>query len=420
MRPRSLGARMTVLSDEALLDLVQSRTLRYFTDFSHPVSGMARERSSGTVTYDTTETVTTGGTGFGIMAMIAGAERGFIPRDEALERITRICDFLSRTSTYQGAFPHWMNGTTGETIAFSPNDDGGDLVETAFLMVGLICAREYFRADGPGLAEKIDAMWRAVRWNGFCPSPEKLMWHWRPTHPWAEGLPITGYHEGLITYVLAAASPDHAIDVRAFELGWKNSRTYVNGAEYFGHKLPLGPEMGGPLFFTHYSFMGLDPRGLRDADADYWEQNRNHTLINRAYCAANPKGFKGYGPAWGLTACDGDKGYNAFSPTNDLGVIAPTGALSSMPYTPAESLAALRHYHEVLGDRLWGEWGFLDSFNETEDWVAGSHLAIDQGPIVVMIENHRSGLLWRLFSQTAECRTGLARLGFESPCLTVA
>lgn len=401
---------MTRLSDDALLDLVQSRTLRYFWDFGHPVSGMARERSAGDYGYDVTETVTSGGSGFGIMALIAGAERGFLPRKGVVDRIAQIVDFLGMAPRYQGAFAHWMNGSTGATVAFSPNDDGGDIVETAFLMMGLLTARQWL---GPGpLASRIDTLWRAVNWAAFCPAPDRLMWHWTDRGDWADALPITGYHEALIAFVLALASPTHPIDPAAYEIGWKTSKTFENGKSFYGIRLPLGPDYGGPLFFTHYSFLGLDPRGLVDRHADYFEQNRAHALIHHAYAQENPKRFKGYGLAWGLTACDGDQGYNAFSPTNDLGVIAPTAAIASLPYTPIESLAALRHYHEDLGDRLWGDYGLRDSFNETVGWVAPGHLAIDQGPIVGMVENARSGLLWRLFMSAPEIGPALRRMGF--------
>lgn len=397
------------LSDEALLDLVQARTLAYFRDHAHPVSAMARERSAGAASYDIAETVTTGGTGFGIMALIAGAERGFVPRAEVVARIATITDFLAAAPRYHGAFPHWMNGTTGATIAFSPRDDGGDIVETAFLMMGLLSARQWLGADP--LAARIDALWRAVDWAAFCPAPERMMWHRGAQDDWAVGLPITGYHEGFIAFVLALASPTHPIDPAAYEIGWKTSRTYRNGREFYGIRLPLGPDFGGPLFFTHYSFMGLDPRGLTDRDVDYFEQNRAHALIHHAYAQDNPKGFAGYGPAWGLTACDCEGGYDAFSPTNDRGVIAPTAAIASLPYTPEQSMAALRHYHEDLGSRLWGPHGFRDAFNATTGWVSTSNLAIDQGPIVVMVENARSGLLWRLFMSCPEIAPALAKMG---------
>src|SRR6185503_14291164 len=140
-----------------------------------------------------------------------------------------------------------------------------------------------------------------------------------------------------------------------------------------------------PLFFTHYSFLGIDPRGLSDRHADYWVQNGAHARINRAHCIANPNNFKGYGPVcWGLTASDTLDGYTAHSPTNDRGVISPTAALASFPYTPAGSMAALRHFATVLDGRVWGEYGFKDAFSVGEDWCSETYLAIDQGPIVAM------------------------------------
>lgn len=407
------------LTDDALLDLVQRQTLRYFWDFGHPVSGMARERSNPVAGYDYLDTVTTGGTGFGLMAMLAGASRGFIPHRDVLSRVTQIVDFLTRVERYHGVFPHFLHGATGATIPFSRRDDGGDLVETAFLIAGLLCARQYFGAtssDETKLRAGIDKLWHAVEWNWHTQGRDVLYWHWSPHHQWAMNHAITGWNECLITYVLAAASPTHPIAPEVYHRGWTASPVFRNGQSYHGIELPLGPPFGGPLFFAHYSFLGLDPRGLRDRYADYWAQNRAHAMINRAYCIANPHGFADYGPkCWGLTACDGDAGYNAFSPTNDRGVIAPTAALASIPYTPAESMTALRYFYEMLGEDIWRECGFADGFNRTKDWVAPSHLAIDQGPVVAMIENHRSGLLWDLFMQCEEVRIGLRRLGFDSP-----
>lgn len=410
------------LPEPALLDAVQRQTLRYFWEFGHPVSGMARERSGGAASYDTEHTVTAGGSGFGIMAMIAGAERGWISQPDLIRRLLRICDFLDAAPRYRGAFSHWMDGRSGETVAFSRNDTGGDIVETAFLMMGLLSARQYLAAAAPDLAARIDRLWRGVDWAGYCPNPSQLMWHWRPgPEPWKQALPIRGWHEALIAFVLGAASPSHPLDPAAYQIGWKDSPTFLNGRSFYDITLPLGPDLGGPLFFSHYSFLGLDPRGLSDASADYWQQNRAQTLINHAHCQANPHGFRGYGPAWGLSACDCEAGYDAFSPSNDRGTIAITAALSAMPYAPNLALAALRHY---AGDpRLWGPLGFYDAFNPDTGWVASTHLAIDQGPIVVMIENYRSGLLWRLFMSAPEVQAGLHRLGFrvpQAPSLPVA
>jgi hypothetical protein len=397
---------------------VQRQTLAYFVDFAHPASGMARERSRPDPHYDYLDTVATGGTGFGIMALVAGADRGLLPHRTVHDQVRGIVDFLGRAETHHGVFPHFMHGASGATLPFSPKDDGGDLVETAFLVMGLLTARQYFAADRE-LGRAIDALWHAVEWDWHTQGGrEVLYWHWSPRHGWAMDHPITGWNECLIAYVLAAASPTHPVAPAVYHNGWTNSPVFRNGYRYHDIELPLGPPMGGPLFFSHFSFLGLDPRGLVDRYADYWAQNVAHTAINRAHCIANPHGFAGYGAdCWGLTACDGDQGYNAFAPNNDHGVIAPTAALSAMPYAPAASMQALRHFHDVRGDALWGPYGFYDAFNLSAGWVAASNLAIDQGPTVAMIENHRSGLLWRLFMSCGEVRDGLRRLDFDSPHL---
>jgi hypothetical protein len=413
----------TSLSDDALLDLVQWQTLTYFWDFAHPKSGMTRERSNPVTGYDYMQTVCSGGTGFGIMALIAAAARGFLPRAAVLDRLQTVVSFLSRADTYHGVFPHFLHGETGATIPFSEMDDGGDVVETAYLMSGLLCARQFFGGGAQAekhLREAIDWLWRAVEWDWHTRGTDVLYWHSSQRHGWTLDHAVTGWNECLITYVLAAASPTHAISAAAYHNGWTNSPTFHNGASYHGITLPLGPPDGGPLFFSHFSFVALDPRGLHDRYADYWEQCRAHTLINRAHCIANPHGFADYSErCWGLTACDGHTGYGAFCPRNDHGVIAPTAAISSIPYTPQESMTVVRHLYEDLGDALWGRYGFIDAFNPSQSWYAPSNLAIDQGPIVVMIENYRSGLLWDLFMSCREVKAGLRRLGFDCPALHV-
>lgn len=405
------------LTDGELLDLVQRQTLEYFRSFAHPASGMARERSNPGPEwgYDL-DCVTTGGTGFGIMALVAGTERGFVPKEELLERLDKIVGFLEKADRYHGAFSHFIDGNTGKTVPFSAKDDGGDIVETSFLMMGLLTARQYLEKtpEAAALCGKINKLWEGVEWDWYTKGENELYWHWSPNHGFAMNHPIRGWNECLITHVLAASSPTHPVAKEVYEQGWANGWEFANGQTYDGVTLPLGPEKGGPLFFTHYSFLGLNPKELKDAHADYWEQNCAHALINYQHCVDNPNGFKGYGPGcWGLTASDGNDGYGAHSPLNDRGVIAPTAALSSFPYTPISSMAALRHFYEDLGDKIWGKYGFTDAFNESKNWYAASHLAIDQGPIVVMIENHRSGLLWDLFMSCPEVKCGLDKLGFE-------
>ena len=404
-----------LITDDSLLTLVQKQTFRYFWDFGHPVSRLARERNtSGDV-------VTSGGSGFGVMAMVAAVHRGFITRAQAVNRLQTIVGFLKNTAQkFHGAFPHWMNGSSGVVVPFSANDNGADLVETSFLLQGLLTARQYFNgsdAAETNLRNDINSIWNGVEWSWFRKNNEnQLYWHWSPTVGWAINLPIRGWNECLITYVLAASSSSHSIPKAVYDNGWAANGGMRNGNAYFGQVLPLGPPFGGSLFFSHYSFLGINPNNLTDAYANYEVQNTAHALINHNHCKVNPKNNFGYSDSvWGLTASDVPNGYTASSPTNDVGVIAPTAALSSFPYTPAESMKALKFFYYVLGDKLWGEYGFKDAFRLGDPWFASSYLAIDQGPIIVMIENYRSGLLWNLFMSCPEVKTGMRALGFQSP-----
>ena len=409
------------ISDSSLLDLVQKQTINYFWEFAHPVSGMARERSNHS--FETSsKVVTTGGTGFGIMALIVAAERKWLPRDSVANRILKTIKFLSAADSYHGVFPHWMNGSTGATIKFSRKDDGADLVETSYLLQGLLCARQYFdrheRTESE-IRNRINFLWNDVEWNWFTKNGEEVLyWHWSPNNGWSMNFPLRGYNECLITYVLAASAVNFPVSEKVYHRGWAQSNFFNNGKTFYNYKLPLGFDFGGPLFYTHYSFLGLDPRGLKDRYANYWEQNLNHTLINRAYCIDNPKKFVGYGEnEWGLTSSDNQEGYNGHSPTNDLGVISPTAALSAFPYTPEYSMKALKNFYYNMGNKIWGKYGFVDAFNKTENWYANSYLAIDQGPEVVMIENYRSGLFWKLFMSCPEVQAGLKKLDFTSPMI---
>ncbi len=401
------------ISDEALLTLVQQKTFRYFYDDAHPASGMAKERNSSG------STVTTGGTGFGLMAIIVGIERGFITRQQGVDHFAKVISFLETADRFHGVWPHWLNGDTGHVQPFSAKDDGADLVETSFLVQGLLTVRQYLDANNVAEADlisRINTMWEAVEWDWHTKGGEKVLyWHWSPNYDWQMNLQIRGYNEALITYFLAAASPTHPIPAEVYHNGWAGNGSIKNGRKFYDIELPLGYNYGGPLFFAHYSFLGLDPHGLSDTYGNYWDQNVAHSRINQAYSIANPQKYVGYSDeCWGLTASDNQSGYSAHSPTNDLGVITPTAALSSFPYTPLESMKALKFFYYTLGDRLLGENGFYDAFNITEGWTANSYLAIDQGPIVVMIENYRSGLLWDLFMSAPEVQPGLDKLGFTS------
>ncbi len=420
-------ARKKKLSDDQLLTLVEKQTFNYFWDGAEPISGLARERFHSDNVYreNDKDVIATGAVGFGVMSILVGIERKFITRAQGLERLQKGVDFLEKADRFHGVWPHWIY-PSGKVKPFSKFDDGGDLVETAYLAQGLLCVREYFKngnAQEKALAAKVDQLWKGIDWSWYRNGDKNVLyWHWSPNVGWKMNFALEGYNECLITYIMAAASPTHTIPAEVYHEGWaRNGKINTNISPY-GHPIKLAhngeKNSVGPLFWSQYSYLGLDPRGLKDRYADYWAEGRNHTLVNYDYCVANPKKFKGYGPnSWGLTASYSVTGYSGHSPTNDLGVITPTAALSSYPYTPKESMKMIRHLYEDLGDKVWGEFGFYDAYSETANWFPKRYLGIDQGPIVVMIENGRTGLLWKLFMGAPEVQTGLKKLGFTSPAI---
>jgi hypothetical protein len=401
---------------DTLLDEVQRHTFLYFWEGSHVDSKLPYDKRwvNGALA---TEMISISGTGFGVMAIIVAAERGWIERFEALERIDLIVERLLLAPRFHGAFSHMIDGTTSASIQFSQYDDGGDLVETTLLLQGLICAREYFAGTEETettLRNRITKLFDEVEWNWFTRGSKDgpLYWHWSPDHAWVMNLPIVGWNEALSAYVLGAGSDTHPITPENYHSGWARSGAMKNGKDYFGTELPLGEPFGGPLFLSQYSFCAIDPRGLTDRYGDYWQQAVAHTRINRAYSLSIPT-YEQYG-VWGLTASEAPGGYNANSPTSDRGAIAPAAALSSFPFLPKEAEEALRAFIRYENGKLFGDYGFADAFAPATDWVAATYLAIDQGPIVAMIENHRSGLLWSLFMKAPEVGRGLERLGFSS------
>lgn len=420
--PEPVSRPETFASDSDMLTYIQQTHFNYMWEGAEPTSGLARERihMDGEYPQNDADVVTTGGSGFGIAGLLVAIDRGFITREAGVQRLHKIADYLARADRFHGVWPHWIDGPSGKVKPFGQKDNGGDLVESSFLMTGLLCARQYFR-DGneteKALAAKIDTLWREMEWSWYQNGQDVLYWHWSPEYNWEMNFPLEGYNECLITYILAASSPTYPIPASAYHNGWARKGAIKSDAAAYGLPLILkhnGAEaLGGPLFWAHYSYIGLNPKGLSDAYADYWELNRNHTLINYNHCVENPGKFKGYGAdCWGLTASYSVQGYNAHMPSNDLGVITPTAALSSFPYTPDESLKALKHFYFNLGDSIWGKYGFYDAFNEQSNWYPKRYLAIDQCTIAPMIENYRTGLLWRLFMSCPEVQQGLKKLGF--------
>ena len=412
------------LTDEELLDLTQETTFKYFWDYAESNSGAARERYHVNDPSDSENVVTTGGSGFGLMAILVGIERGYISRSEGYDRLSQILNFFENADRFHGAWPHWINGVNGNVIPFSDQDNGGDLVETALFAQGLICVKEYFK-DGSEeeavLATQADVLWKGVEWNWYTQNQNALYWHWSPDNGFTMNLELKGYNETLIAFVLGAASTDYAIAPEVYNEGWASNGSIVSSESQYNIPLILdhAGSGSGPLFWAHYSYLGLNPTNLTDQYANYWDLNVNHTNINYQHCVNNPNNYVDYGSdCWGLTASysrnsDGSTGYSAHSPENDLGVISPTAAISSMPYTPEKSLAAL-HYFYSKKDILLGPAGFYDAFSpQYNDWVTERYLAIDQGPEIIMIENYRTGLLWNYFMQNEDVQNGLNALGFS-------
>lgn len=425
------GTRPDTFSSEGnFLDYIQMAHLNYMWDGAEKTSGLALERIHPNENRPLKEKdiVTTGGSGFGIMGLIVGIERGFIDRTEGVQRLSKIVDFLINADRYHGVWPHWINGSNGKTVKFGEMDDGGDLVESSFLMQGLLCARQYFingNQDEKTLVAKINRLWHEMEFSFYQQDgKDVLFWHWSPKYKWEINFPLEGYNECLIVYILGASSPTYPISPDAYHTGWARDGDIVSNAAPYRHKLYLkhnfSEENGGPLFWAHYSYTGFSPKGTKDKYADYWEVTRNHALANYDYCVDNPKHFKEYGKdCWGLTSSYSPSGYSTHAPNNDIGVITPTAALSSFPYTPKESMRALKYFYFTKGDILWGKYGFYDFYCPQDDWCADAYLAIDQCTIAPMIENFRTALLWNLFMSAPEIQDGLTRLGFtykKVPC----
>jgi hypothetical protein len=412
--------------------MVQKDALKYFWDYAESNSKLARERYHTDNPAQDANVVTAGGSGFGLMTILVGVKNGYISKAEAVSRLTTSLNFLQNANRFHGAWPHWMNGANGQVIPFgdpsNTKDNGGDLVETAFLAQGLICVREYFKnstdAAEMALSQKADALWKGIEWSWYTNGENVLHWHWSPNYNFEINHELRGFDETLITYVLAAASPTYTIDKPVYQQGWARSGNIKKTGTQYGIPLIVSHNGAGgtvgPMFWSHYSFLGLDPRGLSDEYVNYGDATTNHAKIMYQYCVANPKGWQGYNTkSWGLTSsysrnADGTTGYSAHQPNNDLGVISPTAALSNMPYTPAESMNMLRFLYNENYNKYIGAAGPYDAYSIHYNWVTPRYLAIDQGTIASMVENYKTQFLWQLFMNAPDVRQGLVKLGFHS------
>ena len=425
------SASTRAFNDDELLTMVQEACFRYYWEGAHPNAGMALEIQPGDPNM-----VAVGSSGFGVMALVVGTDRGFIARSQGAERMLKIVRFLSKADRFHGVWPHFLDGRTGKVMPyFGPYDNGGDLIETAFLVEGLLTARQYFTADNAAereVRDTITSLWRSVEWDWYTkgPDPNFLYWHWSPDKGFYIHHPLIGWNETMIAYLLGIASPTHPIPASMYYSGFASQSDFAvqyrqgwgrttqgdhfqNGNSYYGIKLDVGVGEGGGLFFTHYSFLGFDPRNKRDRYTNYFQNSRNIALIAHAYAVANPLKHASYADnSWGRS--DGVNAREGKShPRGDNGTVTCTAALASFPYTPEESMKALKHFYRDLGGKLWGVYGFRDGFNLTENWFEDVNMGLNQGPIVDMIENHRTGLLWKAFMSNPEIDPMMKAIGFQ-------
>jgi hypothetical protein len=416
------SASSTPFEREGFLTEVQEAGFRYFYNYAYPGSHLPREGIKAKDSWDPTA-MSAVSTGMYFFNIVVGIERGFITREQGAAHAKVLLDFLNGpTERFYGAFPHWIDGKTGKVRPFSSKDNGADMVETAIIAQGLIFAREYF--DGYSVVENSirqtsDSLWKAIEWDKFIQNPgtdeQVMIWHWTPEHGFSD-LPIVGFNEAEICYILGVGSPTFPIAPEVYWDGWvaKNPEYYnprtvegLNGPI----ELKLTWDYGIPMFVMHYSYLGLDPRSVPLQDGNLFDEFTRLTLANHDYAKLNADKFKGYDKYWGLTASLDPNGYRAHHPIHDdNGTISPTGALCSMPYLPKQVIDMMCELYLEKGDTLWGPFGFYDAFNPTLDWVADGYIGIDVGPIAPMIENYRSGKLWYTFMQAPEVHEAIEKI----------
>ncbi|MCL2649690.1 MAG: hypothetical protein FWD60_01535 [Candidatus Azobacteroides sp.] len=407
---------------EAMRKILDKQARDYFDLFwsgecSHPNSKMARigtERAQGTVAL--------AGSAYAVLSIPVAVERAWISKEEGIERLLHICRFLNTAERFHGAWSHWMDGVTGKALPFNGNQqNSGDLVETSFMMMSLLTCGEYF--NGNTTSEKeiknlIDSFWNTIEWNFYTNKEKVLYWSWDRDLGFAP-LKIQGPNEALPAYILALAAPaKNAITQDVYRSGWKGGNGYYNkGRTTYGYLFELGRESkGGPLFTSQHPFLWFNPFLMEDEYIDYWKFCINHAMINHHYCLYEaPKAYKYDENNWGLSACYGtpEKGYVGRSPSKDDGIICTTAAAGSIVFTPFYALQAMKYMKSQ--SNLNGKYGLIDSYSPSENWNETRYLSISIFPVISMIENYKSGLIWKLAMQNEYIKKGLQLAGIHEP-----
>ncbi len=429
------------------LEDVSARTFRWFWDTTNPSNGLVPDRAPNPP-FSSIAAI-----GFGLTAYGIGAERGYVSRHDAAERTLSTMRFLWRLP--QGEGPNGVAGHRGFYFHFLDMQSGLrfrttelSTIDTALLMAGVLFAQSYFDGENgreAAIRAYADSLYRRVEWPWFQRGKAPLLtMGWRPERGGFGEAAYEGLNEAMILYVLALGSPTHPIDTNVWD-AWISTYKWGN---FYGYD----HVQFSPLFGHQYSHVWIDYRGIQDAymrqrGIDYFENSRRATLAQRAYAINNPRGFKDYGEnIWGLTACDGPAGTSkvvngdtivfhrywargaSLIRINDDGTIAPTAAGGSVPFAPTEATDALMTMRGRYGTLVYNDYGFVDAFNPTftfsdaqlefgvvnasHGWFDGQQLGIDQGPILTMIENHRTGLVWETMKRNPYVVRGLCRAGF--------
>jgi hypothetical protein len=433
--PETTGPAITA-GDLAMLDDIEYRTFMYFWQTADPTTGLVPDRAP-TPSFSSIAAV-----GFGLTADAIGAERGYVTRAAARDRVLLTLKFLRDApqgdaaqgmTGYKGFYYHFLDMKTGQRY----RDVELSSVDTALLLAGVMFCREYFSGADAGereLRQIADTLIDRVDWTWMQPRAPAIAMGWQPetgflTYDWA------GYDEAMIMVLLALGSPSHAVEPAAWD-AWSASYDNTWGTAYGQTFLGFAP-----LFGHQYSQLWVDFRAIRDRymrahDLDYFENSRRATLAQQAYAVANPGGWTGYGAnVWGLTACDGPgdqtvtvageprtfAGYAARGmASHDDGTLAPTAMVSSVPFAPEIVVPGIHALLDRYGAQIYRSQGFVDAFNPTLHWVDDDALGIDQGPIVGMIENYRSELVWKTLRKSSYLRRGLVRAGFAGGWLDAA